>query len=136
MNRKNKGSNAERELVHMFWKNNWACLRAAGSGSTRYCCPDIICGNTTRRIAIECKSTKDKFKYLTKKEVEDLIFFSKKFGTESWIGVRFDNINWFFLNPEDLFETDKNYKIDIESAKRKGLLFEELIDVKNEVLNN
>ncbi len=130
MNHKSKGSNAERELVHMFWKNEWACMRAAGSGSTQFCCPDIIAGNAERRIAIECKSTKFKTQYLTKKEIEDLKYFALKFGAEAWIGVRFTGMKWFFINTEDLKDSGKSFSVSIELARMKGLLFEELIDVK------
>lgn len=131
MNYKSKGSKAERELLHTFWENGWACVRAAGSGSTTFCSPDLLAGNSVRRLAIECKSTKNSTKYLTKKEVEDLCFFAKKFGAEAWIGIRFPSANWFFLNIEDLKETGKFFSVSTESAKFKGLLFEELIQSKD-----
>ncbi|MFP4111954.1 MAG: Holliday junction resolvase Hjc [Candidatus Woesearchaeota archaeon] len=127
MSTKSKGSNAERELVHMFWENDWACIRAAGSGSTRFCSPDILAGNSLRRLAIECKSTSAQTQYLTKKEVEDLIFFSKKFGAEAWVGVRFTGMKWFFVNVEDLKDTGKYFSVSMEMARFKGLIFDELI---------
>ena len=125
---KHKGTNAERELIHLLWSRGWGCLRAAGSGSIRYPCPDIIAGNASRRLAIECKSTADIKQYLSRKEINELIEFSKIFGAEPWIGVRFDRMEWFFLNPEDLDETEgANYVISIALAKKKGLSFENLI---------
>ncbi|MBW2967284.1 Holliday junction resolvase, partial [Candidatus Woesearchaeota archaeon] len=36
MNRKAKGLSAERELIHMFWKNGWSALRVAASGAIKY----------------------------------------------------------------------------------------------------
>ena len=36
MSLKSKGSNAERQLLHMFWDAGWACLRSAGSGSMNH----------------------------------------------------------------------------------------------------
>ena len=63
MSRKSKGINAERELIHLFWKtNSWTAVRIAGSGSSKYPCPDILAANISRKIAIEAKSTKDKNK--------------------------------------------------------------------------
>ena len=128
MNRKAKGTNAERELLHMFWDSgDWIAMRAPSSGAIKYPCPDLLVGNLSRKLAIECKITKNTKQYLTNKEVLELKEFSKIFGAEPWVAVKFSNVNWFFLNIDDLDETEgKNYVITIQSAKRKGLLFEEL----------
>lgn len=126
-NKKAKGSNAERDLIHKFNDNNWVAIRSAGSGSSQYPSPDILAGNNLRRVAIECKSTAEIKKYLTKKEVDELVFFAGKFGAEAWIAIKFDRMNWYFINIEDLDKTEKSYSIDIPLAKHKGLSFEELI---------
>lgn len=132
INKKAKGTKAERELVHKFWgTEQWVVMRAPGSGSIKYPCPDILAGKPDRKLAIECKSTKSKRQYLTNKEVAELKEFSNIFGAEPWIGVRFDttinNNNWFFLTMDDLEQTDKHFVVSLENAKRKGLLFEELV---------
>lgn len=131
---KTKGTNAERELVHKFWSTGWTAMRAAGSGCIKYPCPDLLVGNLNankgkgRKLAIECKATKAIKQYLTKKEVDELQEFCRVFGAEPWIGVRFDKLDWYFLMLEDLQKTEgENYAVDIALAKRKGLLFEELI---------
>ncbi|MEK6868893.1 MAG: Holliday junction resolvase, partial [Nanoarchaeota archaeon] len=72
MSLKSKGINAERELVHMFWAKDWACLRIAGSGSSRYPSPDLLAGNKLRRLAVECKVTKEKSKYFDKESISSL----------------------------------------------------------------
>ncbi len=127
INKKAKGTNAERELIHMFWENGWAAFRAAGSGSMKFPCPDIIAGNSLRKIAIECKSTSDERKTLSKKEVLELQEFSQKFGCEAWIGVRFDGKKWFFISIEDLKQNELSYSTNLESLKTRGVNFEELI---------
>ncbi|HLD89326.1 MAG TPA: Holliday junction resolvase Hjc [Candidatus Nanoarchaeia archaeon] len=127
MTRKSKGTNAEREIVRMFWQNGWACFRSAGSGSMRFPGPDIIAGNKVRKIAIECKTTKGTSIYLDDHDVSQIKEFSDSFGAEPWVGVRFDKVGWFFLNLEDIEKTGKGYKLDLFGAKRKGLSFEELI---------
>ncbi len=99
----------------------------AGSGSIKYPCPDIIAGNNLRKLAIECKATKDKRQYLTKKEVEELREFGRIFGAEPWIGVRFNNMDWYFLTMEDLENSGESYVVSIENAKTKGFLFGEMI---------
>ncbi|PIY60546.1 hypothetical protein COY95_01235, partial [Candidatus Woesearchaeota archaeon CG_4_10_14_0_8_um_filter_47_5] len=102
MKQKTKGTNAERELVHMFWEVGWAAIRVAGSGSSPHPSPDVLAGNAVRRVAIECKSIKDKQVYLGKDEVQQLQYFAGLFGAEPWVGVRFGKGKWFFLTPEDL----------------------------------
>ena len=127
MSRKSKGINAERELIHAFWANKWSAVRVAGSGSSRYPSPDVLAGNGSRRIAIECKASGDMVKYLTAKEVSELQQFADIFGAEPWIGLRFDDMKWQFLSLEDLKSSGKSFSASIELAKKKGLKFEELI---------
>lgn len=126
MNTKAKGTNAERELVHMFWKANFACFRAAGSGSMKYPCPDLIVGNNIRKLALEVKISGKEYQHLTKKEIDELKQFAVLFGAEPWVAVKFDD--WFFLNLEDLNETELNYSITSDIASRKGLSFNDLIN--------
>ena len=127
MSSKSKGSKAERELLHMFWSKGWACIRSAGSGSMKYPGPDLIASNKIRRLAIECKSTKEKKKYLDKHDVEQLKEFCNVFGAEPWFAVRFIKKNWLFLGLEDLEKTESGYAIDSGVAERRGLLIDELL---------
>lgn len=125
MKGKKKGIDAERELVHMFTKIGWASLRVAGSGLLN--APDVIASNAIRRLVIECKTTKDKNKYLKMKEIDDLRNFAEKFGAEPWVAVKYGKIDWLFLSVEDLSKTPLGYSTNIELAKKKGLLFNELV---------
>ncbi|MEK6974504.1 MAG: Holliday junction resolvase Hjc [Nanoarchaeota archaeon] len=128
MGSKNKGTRAERELFHMLWNNGWATLRSAGSGSTPKPSPDLIASNNERILAIECKSIKGNSKYFDRKEISELIEFSKLFGAEPWLAVRFDNNGWFFIIPEDLKVTKSgNMSISLEKAMKNGLKFDDVI---------
>lgn len=127
MSSKTKGINAERELIHMFWKHGWAAIRVAGSGSSKYPSPDILAGNNLRKLAIECKSISSENKYLSKQTISQLEFFAKKFGAEPWIGIRFNHLGWFFLTLEDISKVGKTFRISKKIAEEKGLLFVELI---------
>ena len=127
MSLKSKGINAERELIHKFWGVGWSAVRVAGSGSMRYPSSDILAANRIRRLAIECKTTKDQKKYFEKKEIEDLKKFADTFGAEPWLAVKFKGNDWYFVTLEDLTETKGGFLIDSENAKNKGLLFEEII---------
>ncbi|MBI2651107.1 Holliday junction resolvase [Candidatus Woesearchaeota archaeon] len=127
MSRKSKGINAERELVHMFWSKNYACMRIAGSGSNKYPSPDLLVGNNLRRMAIECKLTKKSSKYFEKEEVSELKKFAEIFGAEPWFAIKFKGCDWYFISLDDLTQTESGFMISIENAKNRGLLFEELI---------
>ncbi|HLC97020.1 MAG TPA: Holliday junction resolvase Hjc [Candidatus Nanoarchaeia archaeon] len=127
MSRKSKGLNAERDLVHKFWKNGWAAVRVAGSGSMKYPSSDIIATNKIRRLAIECKTSAELHKYLAKEDINQLKEFSSLFQAEPWFAVRFDRHNWLFMSIEDIKCSGTNYCISLETAEKKGLLFEEVI---------
>jgi Holliday junction resolvase len=127
MSLKSKGINAERELIHLFWRNGWSACRIAGSGSIKYPAPDIVAGNNVRKIALECKATKDIRQRFTRKEIEELKEFSVVFGAEPWVGVRFDRLNWYFLTLEDLNEAAEGFSVSLKEAKMKGFLFDELV---------
>ena len=129
MSSKVKGSRTERELVHLFNETGiWSAIRVAGSGLTNDPNPDVLAGNKGRSLAIECKSVKGKYKYLSKEDVEQIVTFASKFGAEAWFGIRFNNKGWYFLKPDHLEKTkSSNLAINIELAEEKGLKFEELI---------
>ena len=120
-----KGTGAERELIKILWGAGWACIRSAGSGSTRYPSPDILAGNRIRRVALEVKLTKDKAKYFSDEEIKQLIAFAAYFGAEPWIAIKFTKSGWIFVNPEDLVKTAKGYVFKSESFN--GLNFEEFV---------
>lgn len=129
MSKKSQGITYERELIHMFWDEDWAAFRAAGSGAMKYPCPDIIAGDASRKVAIEVKKTKKDRKYFTSEEVDALEIFSGNFGAESWVGVRFHRGSWYFVPVHDLDETPKNYVVSKEKAERSGLMFDELVSL-------
>jgi len=125
---KQKGSRAERELLSMFWNNSYAGFRVAGSGSTPLPSPDLLVGNGKRYLAIECKSLKTKAKYLEEQQIKELIEFSKRFGAEPWIGLRFNNLGWYFIQPEKLEKTKNGSLVaSLEILKEQGLSFNKLI---------
>ena len=126
-NKKAKGTAAENELIKLFWENKYACFRAAGSGSNQYPTPDIIAGNNLKKIALEIKVVNDTKKYFTKKEIEELENFSKIFGCESWVGIKFVGGQWFFIPTSELKITEKTYSIDLIKMKRIGFKFDEMI---------
>ena len=129
MSLKSKGINAERDLLHKFWNvGSWCAVRIAGSGSMKYPSADVLASNKLRKLAIECKITKESKKYFEKREIEALKGFADMFGAEPWIAVKFKGCDWYFVSLEDLVETNRTFVVDSDIAKRKGILFEEIIN--------
>ncbi len=129
-NKKAKGTAAENELIHKFWETNqWVCVRVAGSGSTKYPAPDLLASRGDKKIVMEVKVVNDVKKYFTGQEIRDLEYFAEKFGAQSWVGVRFQENQWFFLPSSELEQTkSENYVISLIDMKRKGFTFEEMIN--------
>lgn len=136
MSQKEKGSNAERELIHLFWANGWTACRVAGSGSMHYPAPDIIAGIQNRKLAIECKSGKNSAIYLEKQEVAELISYANSFGAEPLIAVRFFRTDWFFLEPKELEETNKNFVARKDTAEKINRTFMQVLSerAKSDIL--
>ena len=135
MSVKRKGTNAERELLHMFWGTGlWCAVRVAGSGSMRYPGPDLLVGSKdqNRRLAIECKTTKGVKIYLSNYDIEKLKEFSDIFDARAWFAVKFQKKDWRFLSLVDLKRTQSGYVIDSKVVDLYGTSFEELISYKIE----
>jgi Holliday junction resolvase len=129
MSHKSRGTNAERDHIHKFWARGWAALRAAGSGSSQYPSPDIVASNNVRKLAVEVKLTTEKKKYFLAQEIKELQYFSEKFGAEAWVAVKFYHQPWRFVSVEDLEQTGSSLAVSLELAERKGLSFEELVEL-------
>ena len=127
MNTKSKGTNAERDLLHLFWNSGWACVRIAGSGSSKYPNPDLIASNKTRLLAIECKTSAGSKKYLKREDIKQISLFAELFSAEPWFSIKFNRGEWHFILCCDLKRTKTGFLIDKEIIRTKGLLFEEVI---------
>ncbi|MBL7148053.1 MAG: Holliday junction resolvase [Nanoarchaeota archaeon] len=128
MTSKNKGTRYERELFHKFFNTDkFMPVRVAGSGSTTLPSVDLLIGGQGRYLAIECKAIKQGRKYIDKERIKELKDFSKKFGAEPWLAIRFNNEPWYFIKIEDLGKTKTNHVVSLELVKKKGLLFEQLV---------
>jgi len=127
-NKKAKGTAAENELIKQFWEKEWCCVRVAGSGSTQFPSPDLLAGNSFRKIVMEVKVVNGIKKYFTGREIRDLDYFAEKFGAEAWIGVKFEAGQWFFIPTTELEKTkSENFSISLIKMKHSGFFFEEMI---------
>ncbi len=127
MGNKEKGANAERELLKMFSDSTWKAVRVAGSGLADESPCDLIAGKFHRKYAIECKTCKEKKRYLDKKQIEEFLVFSEIFGLKPLLAVRFNREGWFFINPKDIEKTQSGLAISLKQAKKRGKRFSQLI---------
>ncbi|MBU2496801.1 MAG: Holliday junction resolvase [Nanoarchaeota archaeon] len=118
---KKRGIAAERELLHLLWKQGYAVARVAGSGNIPEPSCDLLAGNGKSKYAIECKTCRKDKKYIQEAQIKDFLEFSTRFGLEPIIAVRFLRKGWFFLNPIHLDKTGKGYAISQEDAEKRGV---------------
>ena len=124
MSNKQKGSNAERELLKLFSENGWRALRVAGSGVNDESPCDLIAGKIGKGgYAIEAKSGKKNAIYITKEQIEDFVLFSSTIGLKAVIAARFNREGWIFLNPLQLADSGKSWVVRLSEAKQNGKRF-------------
>lgn len=123
---KAKGSNIERELYKKFIENAYRAVRVAGSGMMENTDCDLIAGKKRKgKYAIEVKSSKKPFKYISKRQIKNFLIFSDMFGLKPVIALRFWREDWIFIHPRDLRDSGKNFVITLKNAKKKGKKFSE-----------
>lgn len=132
MGNKEKGSKTERELYDMFVENSFRAVRVAGSGMAENTACDLIAGNKNSKYCIEVKSSKKPCKYISKKQIEEFIVFAEIFGLNPVLAVRFNREGWFFLKPEDLEDSGKNWVVSLKLAREKGKRFGQMFQDKEE----
>jgi len=121
---KAKGSKVERELFQMFIDNCYRAVRVAGSGMMENADCDIIAGKKgCGKYAVEVKASKKPVKYISKEQIENFMVFSDIFGLKPVIGVRFDRVGWFFIDPKKLKDSGKYWVVSLELCRKKGKRF-------------
>lgn len=124
---KRSGAAAERELLHMFCDRGFSAIRVAGSGSSSELSCDLLVGNGNLMAAVECKSSKSKKKYITAEQIRDFKQFASNFGLAALIAIRFSRNGWWFIHPDEMENTGKNFAISLEEIKTKGKSFYDII---------
>ena len=122
MGKYSKGANAERELQKMLEEEGFSVIRSAGSHVI-----DLVAGNNDKYLCIEAKTTKKEKVYLKEKDKQKLLNFTQDFGGTPFFAVKLTRRGWWFLEPENLLETNKGYKITEKHLKKQGKDFKEFI---------
>ncbi len=122
-----KGANAERELMHLFFKEGFSVVRIAGSGTSPLPAPDIIAIKKGRIIAVECKARKAKNLAISVGQIGELLGWAEKAGGEPLIGWKIPRKGWFFFHPSELRNTGKFFTISQKNALENGRSLEQVI---------
>lgn len=126
---KKRGSDAERELLHLLSKK-FAVARVAGSGMIKETSCDLLAGNGKKRYAIEVKISSNHKKYFNKDQIQEFINFSRNFGLKPILAIKFLRKGWYFIGPEYLKKTKKALTISFEDIQKKGKNLKEFLDTK------
>ena len=125
------GFSRERDLVRLFWKKGFACIRgpASGAKTKKVIYPDLVALKNGVIFVIEVK-TRDSREpiYIEKEKIVRLREFANRAGGLPLVAIKYvGHGKWKFLRIEDLLETPKgNYKVDPEVVSKKGLSIEAL----------
>lgn len=121
-----KGARTERELMDIFAGKGYGVVRAAGSGKSRHPGPDILVGNQSHTLAIECKASKGSTVYIEKGQIDNLHDFAARFGARPLVAFRFNNEPWYFLDTKRLEWTGTHHKATLDLVKERGFLHSDL----------
>lgn len=127
MQHKKKGSNAERELLLMFFKEGFATARVAGSGSSTLPTPDIIAIKKNKGFAIECKTKAGEYLNIREEQIKELETWEKLSGHLSFVAWRLTGKKWYFLHYSKMNRTKKAFSIKKEEIIQNGITFEDFI---------
>ena len=125
---KAKGTKYENELYDLLVGAGYRCIRSAGSGTKTETNLDILAGKSKKIFGIEVKSCKGKCRYIDKGQIEQFLIFSEIFGANPAIAGRFNRQGWFFLSPQDLEDSGKNWALSLKRAKEKGKRFSQFFE--------
>ncbi len=123
--RKRLGSDAERELCHIFITNNFRVIRSAGSGTLTNAECDIIVASKKKAYCIESKSTRKGGVYIPKDRMIKFLKFAEDTNFTPLVALRFIRESWIFVKPEQFNSDGNTYGITLKKAKQGGLSFED-----------
>jgi len=122
-----RGSQAERDLVRLFWRHGVGAVRVAGSGSTGLPSADVVAGGPAGLAVIEVKTTSSDRAYVPIGEIESLRRLSAALGASAWIVVKFKRHRrgvFFALPLEEVRTSGAGAQVTLELVERRGVRVE------------
>lgn len=122
-----KGANAERELMRLFFQAGFSVVRIAGSGTSPLPAPDVIAIKKGRVIAVECKARKSSHLAVRPEQMQELLDWAERAGSEAFVAWKIPRRGWFFLRPEQFKRTKGFFIINQANAMGKGVSLEKVV---------
>ncbi|HDM92021.1 MAG TPA: Holliday junction resolvase [Candidatus Korarchaeota archaeon] len=122
-----RGSQAERDLVRLFWNHGVGAVRVAGSGSTGLPSADIVAGGPGGLAVIEVKTTSSDRAYIPIGEIESLEKLSRALGATPWVIVKFKKLRrgvFYALPLSELTISSAGAQVTLDLAEKKGVRVE------------
>ena len=114
-----KGYRAEKELIKLLSSLDFAVLRAPKSGTDTI---DVIACKRGNIFAFECKSWASTVR-INKRQLDNLLGFSKKAGAIPVIAMKQEQKGWRFLKAEDIKENNGTASENLIKEKGFGIEF-------------
>ena len=127
MTKYQKGSGAERELIHIFSENGYSVIRAAGSGVSQTSPPDIIVMKKSRQFALECKVWDSARIAIPHDKFHALKQWEENTGITTMMAWKIPYKGWKFIYLQQLEENPKSYSITLNKAEAMGKSLEEML---------
>lgn len=117
----NKGANAERELIHVFFEHGFSVVRVAGSGKTALPAPDIVALKDGKILCFECKAWDKNYLNISSQQMDEVVGWSDRAGAILHIAWKLSHKGWIFFQPNQMKKTGKGYSMSKENALKHGL---------------
>jgi Holliday junction resolvase len=113
INRKRKGTNAERELLHLLWEKGYAVVRASSSGAIKLPCPDIVAIKSKRILAFEIKNWEKK-PSVNRKQFYELYVWAERAGAIPFLAWKAPRKGFIFYSLERILLYNEFSPISLE----------------------
>jgi len=128
LNKYNKGSRVERDLIRKFDSAGFSVIRAAGSGVSTLS-PDILVFRKGYQYAFEVKAWESNNLTIKKSQFEGLMKWQENAGITAYVVWKRNNEQFLFIPLVVFKKTSHAYTIGWTRAKLIGRTFDEMIAV-------
>ncbi len=125
-----KGSRAERELIHAFSDAGFCVIRAAGSGANSLS-PDMLAFKGPKQFAFESKAHDVGSLGLAKEQFRGLLFWEDNTGITTYVAWRRNRLGFRFVRLALFEENTASYSVSWKKALLADVKLEDLTGKQN-----
>ncbi|MFA5105433.1 MAG: Holliday junction resolvase Hjc [Candidatus Micrarchaeia archaeon] len=120
-----KGSRAERELIHAFSDAGFCVIRAAGSGVNSLS-PDLLAFKGPKQFAFESKAHEKESLQLAKEQFRGLLFWQDNTGISTYVAWRRNRLGFRFVSLGLFDENQASFSVSWKKAILADVKLEDL----------